>query len=323
MPPRAGRNPIIVAESFAPGHVSAIFRPEVEVRDPRGRGSTGAGFTLELGARALAVWRPGPRRRIRVDAEPALPVPISEEVAERIVGEERGALRVRVRHELPVGQGFGMSASGALAVALAVGRAVRWNYQRTLEVAHLADLFGRGGLGGVASVLGGGLELRERAGIPPWGYVRHREWAGRVFVSVLGPPIPSPHRLSDAKFLDRVAVAAEPSMAALRRSFTPRTLFAEAERFGDAVGGATPEVAEALGVLRGGGVRAAQTMFGNAVHAVAETPASEAALLAKFEVLGAGAVALRSSPHGAAAWRLPPAAGQSLLNGRRRGAPPP
>ena len=200
---------------------------------------------------------------------------------------------------------------------------MRWNYQRTLEVAHLADLFGRGGLGGVAAVLGGGLELRERAGIPPWGYVRHRQWSGRVFVSVLGRPIPSPGRLGDAEYLARVARAAVPSIAALRRSFTPRTLFAEAERFGDAVGGTPRTITEALGVLRGGGVRAAQTLFGNSLYAMAETPASEPALLAKFETLGASALALRSSPHGAAAWKLPPTAAQSLLNGRRRGAPPP
>jgi len=160
--------------AFAPGHVTGIFRPEVTHRDPRGRGSVGAGIVLELGAWAEARFSPGPRSRIRVVADGRGPWPISEDVARRMTPEEPGTLTVRLTHELPVGQGFGMSAAGALATALAVGALSARPTAHAVEVAHLADLFGGGGLGGVAAILGGGLEVRTRAGVPPLGRVIHR-----------------------------------------------------------------------------------------------------------------------------------------------------
>ena len=107
--------------AFAPGHVTGIFRPDAESHDPRGRGSVGAGVVLELGAWAEACFTPGPARRVRLTGDGPGPWPISEDVARRLASRLSGTVTVRLAHELPVGQGFGMSAAGALATALAVG----------------------------------------------------------------------------------------------------------------------------------------------------------------------------------------------------------
>ncbi|MGB7124093.1 MAG: pantothenate kinase, partial [Thermoplasmata archaeon] len=133
---------VIRASAFAPAHVTGVFRPSPRTRDPRARGSIGAGVVLELGVRATAEFRAGPTRRLQLTSDVPIPLPISENVARRLAPPDAGTLRVRLDHELPIGQGFGMSAAGATATALAVGTISGRSRADALRVAHLADLFG-------------------------------------------------------------------------------------------------------------------------------------------------------------------------------------
>ncbi|HTT14165.1 MAG TPA: hypothetical protein VMG81_00040 [Thermoplasmata archaeon] len=286
------------ARAFAPGHVTGLFRPALGARDPRARGSVGAGIVLELGAIASASFRPGPRRRIRLDDGTGRALPISEEVARRLAPEEPGALEVRLTHELPVGQGFGMSAAGALATALAVDRLAGRDRERAISVAHLADLFGGGGLGGVAAILGGGLEARRRPGIPPFGAIVRRPCPGSLFVGVVGGPIPSPTVLGDPRRLHRIDRAAE-GLSGLVRHLTPDAFFAASERFTDAAGLATPEVARAVRALRRSGAWAAQAMFGRSFLARPKVARDRARLIEGLQRAGLRAVEVSAARAGA------------------------
>ena len=161
-----------------------------------------------------------------------------------------------------------MSAAGALATALAVARAVGADPSRAAETAHLADLFGGGGLGGVAAILGGGLEVRTRAGIPPWGEVRRVPFPASVFVTLAGPPIDSRPLLRDPSFLERVEAAASDGLRSLGNRTTPARFLRESEQFTDRVGLARPKVRRTIDRLRRSGASVAQAMFGGTVFAV-------------------------------------------------------
>jgi pantoate kinase len=284
--------------AFAPGHVTGIFRPDTTPRDPRGRGSVGAGVVLELGAWAEARFSPGRRSRVRVLGDGGGPWPISEDVARRMAPEEPGTLTVRLTHELPVGQGFGMSAAGALAVALAVGALSRRPRATAVQVAHLADLFGGGGLGGVAAILGGGLEVRTRAGLPPLGRVVHRPFRPALLVGVVGRPIPSPSVLRDPAALRRIARAAH-GWEELGRHPTPERLFRLSERFTDLAGLASPAVARTVTALRHRGASACQAMFGQSFFALPRSVPARTACLEWLRREGVRAVELHASATGA------------------------
>ncbi len=265
--PRAVR-----AQAFAPGHVTGVFAPAVAARDPRARGSTGAGVVLELGALADVEFRPGPRREMRVLGDARTPLPISTEVARRLRPVARGSLTVRLRHELPIGQGFGMSAAGASATALAVAAVAGASRTAAVRAAHLADLFGEGGLGGVAAIAsGGGLEFRVRGGVPPWGAVQHRPLPGRLLVGVVGGPLPSPRLLRSERFLARVREASRDLPELLRAPEAGR-FFDASERFTDRLGLASPAVRTVLRGLRRRGWWAAQAMFGRSFFARSKGP---------------------------------------------------
>ncbi len=287
------------ARAFAPAHVTGIFRPAVSARDPRARGSLGAGIVLELGVHAAAEFRPGGRRGLRFASDVDHRLPISEEVARRLFPAGNGTLLVRLRHDLPIGQGFGLSAAGATATALAVGRLFGTTRSAALETAHLADLWGGGGLGGVASIAGGGgLELRRRAGVPPWGEVEHRPFSGPLFVGVVGGPLPSPSVLRSPRALARIERAAEELDGLLARPSRSRFL-AASERFTDRAGLAPPALRTTLRAVRRRGARAAQAMFGRSFFACPSDRASRTALVGWLRAARIPAIELEAADRGA------------------------
>lgn len=291
--------PRVRARAFAPGHLTGLFVPRTDARDPRGRGSVGAGLVLERGVVADASYDPRASRRLVVRAEPGLPVPISRDVARRLYAGRTGALEVRLRHELPVGQGFGTSAAGALATGLAVARVLGVDRPRAVQVAHLADLFGGGGLGGVSALGGGGWERRVRPGVPPFGRAVHAPFRRPVWVALVDRPVRSPALLHDPTFLQRVADAGAGGLRRLDRTPSVTRFLDEAERFTDRLALGPPTVRRTIARLRAAGAWAAQAMFGGSVWAVARSAPARARLVAALDELGVPAVELDAARRGA------------------------
>ena len=248
--------------AFAPCHVTGIVVPETGARDPRARGSRGAGLVLALGVHASVYATPAPRPSVRIRGTSTGRFEISEDVARRLLRRRPLALTVELVHDLPVGQGFGTSAAGALATGLAVAGALHEAPRRAVETAHLADLFGAGGLGGVAAILGGGLELRVRPGLPPVGRIVRAPYPDLVLVGTTGAPIPSQRVLTRRASLERFERARR-----LLEEFGPRpdpaTFWDVAEAFTARAGLCPPDLSVLLRAMRRRGARAAQAMFGS------------------------------------------------------------
>jgi pantoate kinase len=295
-----------VAWAYAPGHVTGIFAPQLGARDPRARGSVGAGLVLEAGVIASAEWRASRRRSLEVRSDVLQPLPISTDVAHHLLSRRPGRLRVALTHELPIGQGFGMSAAGAVATALAVGAATGDTRRHELEVAHLADFYGGGGLGGVSAILAGGMEIRDRPGLPPWGHVRHYPTPGSLFVIVAGAAMPSPDLLGDPRFLRRVERAAGPGLGRLGRRPTFSNFLHEAERFTDALQLGPPPLLRRAHTLRSPDIRVAQAMFGRSLFAVPLTDRARARLIEELARLGLRAAEVPLARRGARILPGPP-----------------
>jgi|GEM_PF-436999 len=311
--------PARTAVAFAPGHITGLFAPSHVGRDPRRRGSVGAGVVLDLGVTARASWADGGARSVRVRSAPPGPRPISTTVADRLLDGRRGALLVELHHDLPIGQGFGMSAAGATATALAVGAVTGVPPDRSVAVAHLADLFGGGGLGGVGAILGGGWEQRRTPGVPPYGAITHRQFDWPIVVAVAGPPVPSPARLADRRFLESVTAAGRIGLARLGRRPSAAAFLQESIQFGDTVGGGGAGLQRAVRSVRATGAFAQRTMFGNALWAVPQRGASVRRIVARLERLDLPAVVTSARPtgRGAALLEGPPSSAARLLNGTR------
>lgn len=301
------------ARAFAPGHITAFFAPDLLARDPRARGSVGGGIVLDAGAEALARYSPGAPRGLSVRGAVARRLPISEEVAGRLFGQRGGRLEVRVRHELPIGQGLGMSAAGTLATALATAAVLGVPTRKAIETAHLAELFGGGGLGGVSAILDGGFELRLRAGVPPAGSVLHRPFRPVLALIPIGRPIPTARALADQRRMDRLAPLGRELLEEVRGHPSAGRLMEAGERFSEEAK-LPPRTGRAFRErLRRPGVRVGQTVFGGIVWAAATDPASALVLRRSVARTGRPALFLGASPTGAR--RLSP--GDELLAARK------
>jgi pantoate kinase len=267
------------ARAWAPGHLTGIFSPQPDARDPRARGSVGAGLVLEAGVVAAVHWNPGGPRRFQLSGNGSATFPISREVVNRLWSVREGSLSVRLHHDLPIGQGFGMSAAGALATALGVAAVLSVPRSRAIQIAHLADLYGGGGLGGVAAILGGGLEVRRRPGVPPYGTVVHRLLSKSIFVGVMGDPLPSPRLLRSDRFLSRLRSAAAPSLDRVLRNPRWSVFWEESERFTDRLRIFPPPLGRLIHALRNSGCPCAQAMFGRAFFAAPNNEATRRSLL--------------------------------------------
>lgn len=286
------------AVAFAPSHVTGVFSPSVESRDPRGRGSIGAGIVLDVGVRAIGRFDPEARRGLRLTSDLGRRLEISEEAAIHLLGDRRGRLDIHLLHTLPVGQGFGSSAAGAMATALVAARLLDRPRAVAIQAAHLADFFGRGGLGGVAAILGGGLEIRVRPGIPPFGRIEHHRISDSVLVGTVGRTLPSPSILSQPRVLERIRRSAG-EVGRLSSRPTLDEFFRQSERFTDRVRLASPRLRAVIRSLRRRDAWAAQAMFGESFIALPRTRSARRAIVQWLLERDLAAIEIRPARRGA------------------------
>lgn len=98
-----------------PGHITCIFAPGERGDASLDTGSRGIGIRTAAGAGVSVSETSGTSVRVVIDGKES-EAPVTRNVMERMA-PGRG-FEVYVENDLPVGQGFGMSAAGAVCAAL-------------------------------------------------------------------------------------------------------------------------------------------------------------------------------------------------------------
>jgi len=198
------------SSAFCPGHVTAFFEP-VDHPDPFKRGSRGAGLCLSLGVKTRVKARLGRKQNVRVYLNrQEVPAPTTKLAVERAIGGAAFEVIVQSEVQLPISQGFGMSAAGALSAALAVNEALDlgMSHTRVVAIAH-------------AIRHGDGAEAAWRAAV---------SWAERAGAALLvrfvaiptGDPQPVPGRYRAAVKLAAVPLDCPQTASATPAPFTAR-----------------------------------------------------------------------------------------------------
>lgn len=260
----------MTSRAFAPAHVSGVFAVHDEDADPLKRGSRGVGWSLEKGARA-AVTR-ARATRVVVNGKEAT-APVTRKALEMLapgVGFE-----VDLALELPMGQGFGMSAAGTLAACLAACAEAGVDPERALEAAHRAEVTSGTGLGDAIGSWFGAGEIRIRPGCPPHGWaLRVEPPADAEFLfCVVGDPIPTPSIIRDEKWKLRtrqLGDAAVDRVIAAKREAAWTAILGESAAFGKELG-LMPDAMEQLGERLPPDVTWGQSMLGSTLWATGTT----------------------------------------------------
>ncbi len=245
------------ATAFCPGHVSCVFQPR-RYDDPLRSGSRGIGLCLGLGAYADVEDGDG----LEITVNGVLDDADVTRAALRSLGADDVA--VRIQTELPISQGFAMSAAGTVAACLAVAHMRGLPSDTAFRAAHVAELDEGGGMGDVAGILAGGVSVRTSPGLPPHGAVERLSLHGDLLLAVLGPPIMTAKVLSDDIMRRRIEHTGGECIDAFLEEPGWSSLFTQSQRFSRETGLLDSAVEKSLQSLEPHG-KASMCMLGNSI----------------------------------------------------------
>lgn len=176
------------------------------------RGSRGAGVSVDKGVTTTVRLNNGSStgNRVRINGHLARAAAVSQRVitAFRVLaGNPNGVIEADHEVALPIGSGFGTSGAGALSLAFALNDLleVGLSHVKTAQIAHVAELDCRTGMGTVIAETVGGIEIRVRPGAPGVGEVRTLPQSPDYAVVCLPfGPLPTPKFLTDDQARRRI-----------------------------------------------------------------------------------------------------------------------
>lgn len=265
-----------MTSAFCPGHVSCVFQPMTSF-DAMSAGSRGIGIRLDKGARADVEPRDDGVVNIYIDGVQSV-AHITRMVAERLAPGQ--GFDIRISNELPVSQGFGMSAAGALASGLCIADLAGRTRTDAFMAAHGAEVMGGGGLGDVAAIVAGGdVPVRTVPGIPPFGRVENADFRiDRLTLAVIGGEMRTESVLGNPEAVKRIRDAAVHAMDSFMANPTYGNLFAVSNEFSAGSGLETPAIRRGMEKLKSRGRNAGMCMLGNSIF----TDATEEEVWAVF-----------------------------------------
>lgn len=248
--------------AFCPGHITCFFRP-VYNEDILKRGSKGAGIRTSAGT-IVGMEEISGRTRIYLNSKES-DAKITRRVLEKIAPGRN--FEISAECQLPMGQGFGMSASGAIAAGLCAAAIADRDRQDAFTAAHIAEIECGGGLGDVAALMhGGDVPIRLKEGIPPYGSVTD---PGIVFdeltIVVLGPKLSTADVLSDKIRTQRICEAGDQAVSAFQKDASKDGLFSISDIFSKGSGVMGDQVQNVIAKLWDNGIRASMCMLGNSI----------------------------------------------------------
>ena len=193
---------VLRATAFAPGHISAFFEPHYDENIERS-GSRGAGINLSLGAFSEVTVSRSTKQDIRVyinDRE--ADARVTKLALRNIIKDSPLKVIVKIKQELPEGQGFGMSAASSLSASYALSSLLGLSKIDAIKAAHSAEVQLRTGLGDVIASAFGGIEVRREPGLPPWGFIEHIVGDYKIVLCVIGEKIETKRILNDENKLN-------------------------------------------------------------------------------------------------------------------------
>jgi len=174
------------------------------------QGSRGAGVSIERGVRTTVTIEKSdkPQHEIKINGESLKSAMVSERVLQSFLSLSKKNYRILIEHEIrvPIGSGFGSSGASALSLALALNKGLELDFSRikVAQIAHMAEIHCKTGLGTVIGETYGGVEIRVKPGAPGIGVLKHIPIKNHVVVCLHFGPIYTTNVLSDKRIRQRI-----------------------------------------------------------------------------------------------------------------------
>ncbi len=249
--------------AFCPAHITCFFQP-VDAVDVLAKGSRGAGIRLNLGTTVELEERSSGESRVTLDDIDS-DAPITKAVLNSLAPKR--SFNVTVKNDLPTGQGFGMSASGAIAASLCVCELLGLRREEAFKAAHIAEVTCGGGLGDVSGLICEAHQpIRISAGLPPIGEVIDSEVKfNNLTLAVLGPKLNTSDILSDMRKYTRISEVGALAMSDYIDNASKEALFRASNKFSSGIKMESILMSKAIRELKERGIRSGMCMLGNSM----------------------------------------------------------
>lgn len=258
------------ATAFAPGHISGFFEP-VFNHDFARTGSRGAGINVSLGALSEVIVDTSTKQDIEIffNTKKAN-APVTRLAIKYMIGENPLKIKINTRFDLPISQGFGMSAAGALSATYALARIIKKPLNEGLIASHFAEVTLKTGLGDVMACSFGGVEIRKNPGLPPWGTIEHIPCKKEIILCIIGKKIQTKKVLEDKSKIEKITNYGKFCIKKLTEKPTIENLFLLSQTFTIKTELANENILQAIESVSKYGI-ASMCMLGNSIFAIGKT----------------------------------------------------
>ena len=259
------------SSAFAPGHITGFFEPVYHNSDLARTGSRGAGINISFGVLTEVNIEQSNIQifEIYVNKRKST-APVTNLALKHLLENNNLHIIVKSKLDLPTGQGFGMSAAGALSTTLAASKIVGLKNDDAIRASHYADIQMKTGLGDVISSSFGGIEIRKSPGLPPWGIIEHIPGKLDIVICIIGKKIETKKVLSNPLISSKIIEYGKFCTKKILEKPTIENLFYYSQIFTNKTGIAGKKIIDAINQANNYGT-ASMCMLGNSVFASGET----------------------------------------------------
>jgi pantoate kinase len=258
------------ATAFAPGHISGFFEP-VYSQDMSRTGSRGAGINISLGAISKVFVSPSTLQSFEIFINGKKTNDnVTRLSLKYLFGDSPVKIVVKTKIDLPLGQGFGISAASALSATIAAAKTINLPSSEAIKSAHFAEVQLRTGLGDVIASSFGGIEIRKSAGLPPWGIIEHIPGNFELVLCIIGKKLDTKRVLTDSFKASKIADYGKLCTKKILDNPSVENLFTLSQIFTKKTELANPQVLKAIELANQYGM-ASMCMLGNSVFAMGKT----------------------------------------------------
>lgn len=256
------------SKAFAPGHITGFFQPIYDKDNPLQTGSRGAGISLSLGCHTS----------VSVDQADSLEIeiitntinrddPVVRRCVELLIPHDSFHITIHNKLELPIGQGFGMSAASSLGVSLALSECLHLSPKKALYAAHQAEVECKTGLGDVVASFTGGMEIRKYPGVLSDEVIQPIPGSINLVLCVIDSSMKTEKILSDEDRMKEITAIGKTCTDSLLKNSTIEEFFSLSQLFTERSGLASEKILQAIQEVNEYGM-ASMCMLGNAIFAM-------------------------------------------------------
>ncbi|MCX6647775.1 MAG: GHMP kinase [Candidatus Bathyarchaeota archaeon] len=292
--------------AYAPGHLTGLFQICDQATDPLQRGARGSGISLDIGVYTKVTAEPADATKwsIKINGKQTDGAFVSENVLSKFSKlMSPHALAVEHFVETPAVAGFGSSGGGALSLALALNEATGAGLTsvEAAQIAHVAEIECKTGLGSVFAAVRGGFGVLTKPGAPGVGdAVSYPDQSSLRVVYLYFGPIPTKEALSNPALRAKINEMGGRFVDELAKKPTPEKFMRLSRQFTEHVGLVTPRLRAVFDRMDAEGYTFTMAMFGDVAFSVMEkSRALEAASILERSFPGCEAVVVGIDEEGA------------------------